>query len=250
MSKPGINEFFDINKFPKEKGILFFPLSISNLDTKQRPEILIQHIVDFIPKVAMPQIGLNFVYSDTLYLHSDELAYVLKQKHMEMIISHRNAIRKLIEKKRMNLQIQHAFSFESWSQLYLGTRDFSDKFREIRKLYERDENLQKYVNEDCTYFGKECSENQINFFLEESLMAYLAVKGKVRFQNDYIEDQQKWILQAYPGFPPKTQVYLFQLNPFKLENPDNFYENAFYDLEKKQLIEYDRVDLETYNLDS
>lgn len=41
-------------------------------------------------------------------------------------------------------------------------------------------------------------------------------------------------------------MYLYQLNPFKLEWRENPYENCQYDLEAKQLIDVTRVDLATY----
>jgi hypothetical protein len=91
-------------------------------------------------------------------------------------------------------------------------------------------------------------ENQVNFYLEEILMFYLLTHNKVKLPNEYIENQQKWILYCYPGRPLKSTVYLYQLNPFDLSWPENPYARAHYDLESKQLIELDRVDLETYTV--
>ncbi len=79
-------------------------------------------------------------------------------------------------------------------------------------------------------------------------MVYLLCKNQVRLPNDYVENNQKWILFCYPGRPVKTIVYVNQLNPFKLDWAENPYQNSFYDLEAKQLIDCDRVDLETYRV--
>ncbi len=89
-------------------------------------------------------------------------------------------------------------------------------------------------------------DNQVNFFLEESLMFYLLTKNEIKLPNEYIENNQKWVLFCYPGRPLKNTIYLYQLNPFKLEWKENPYQNAFYDLEAKELVEYNRVNLETY----
>ncbi|MEK6793124.1 MAG: hypothetical protein AABX95_04875 [Nanoarchaeota archaeon] len=104
------------------------------------------------------------------------------------------------------------------------------------------------MEEDCVIFGREMKENQMDFFLEEGLMFYLLIKNKVKLPNEYIENNQKWILFCYPGKPVKSTVYLFQLNPFKFNWSDSPYQNSWYDLEEKKLIEFDRIDLETYNV--
>jgi len=55
-------------------------------------------------------------------------------------------------------------------------------------------------------------------------------------------------LLAYPGKPLKSMVYFFQKNILGLNNTGNKYENSWYDLSEKKLIEFDRVDLETYKV--
>ena len=132
----------------------------------------------------------------------------------------------------------------------MGTNDFNKLFEQVKKIYENDTTFQKYVQQDCDVYGRDMEENQVNFFLEESLLFYLINKGEVKLPNEYIENNQKWILLCYPGRPLKSIVYLAQLNPFKLEWAENPYQNAFYDLEAKQLVEYDRVDLETYSVEN
>ena len=64
----------------------------------------------------------------------------------------------------------------------------------------------------------------------------------------YIENNQKWILFCYPGNPLKNTVYLYQLDPFKLDWKENPYQNSFYNLEDKKLIDYSRVDLDSYQV--
>lgn len=243
------NEFFDINKLPAEKGLLLFGLSMNKLANRQSAERCLDDIRHFTPsKVSKPLIGLNFIYSDFLYLYSDKPAPELKNTFMNDIIRHRNGMQKLIEKYPIELQIQHAFNYMVWNQLYVGTNNFKDLFSKLKKIYEKDSKFQKYLEHDCAVFGREMGDNQVNFFLEEALMIYLLSKNQVKLPNEYIEGNQKWILFCYPGRPVKTIVYLFQLNPFKLNWSDSPYQNAFYDLEEKKLIEFDRVDLETYKV--
>jgi hypothetical protein len=241
------NKFFDINKLPPEKGLLLFGLSMNKLSNRQDPESCVDDIRNFhTAKVSKPLIGLNFIYSDFLYLYSDRPAPELKDSFMNQVINHKNGLQKIIEKDNLDFQIQHAFNYMVWNQLYVGTKDFNQRFAALKKVYQKDGLFQKYLEEDCKMYGREMKDNQINFLLEESLMFYLLTKNQIKLSNDYIEGQQKWILFCYPGKPLKTTAYLYQLNPFGLDWSENPYQDSFYDLEARQLIDFDRVDLETY----
>lgn len=241
------NTFFDINKLPSEKGLLLFGLSMNKLGNRQDAE----HCMDDIrhlgtSKISKPFVGLNFIYSDFLYLYSDRPAPELKNSFMNQVIHHRNSMQRLIEKNHTQFQIQHAFSYMVWNQLYVGTKDFNELFISLKKIYKDDQVFQKYIQEDCAIFEKEMEDNQVNFFLEEILMMYLLSKNKVKLPNEYIENNQKWILWCYPGRPLKSTVYMYRLNPFRLDWSENPYQNCQYDLEAKELINFDNVDLETY----
>lgn len=243
------NTFFDINKLPPEKGLILFGLSMSQLFNRQNPERCIEDVRHFhTAKVSKPVIGLNFIYSDFLYLYSDKSAPELKNSIMTQVISHKNGIQKILEKNGLDFQIQHAFNYMAWAQLYVGTKNFNQLFDSLKKIYSEDELFQKYMKEDCEIYGREMGDNQVNFFLEEILMFYLLTKNEVQLPNDYIEGRQKWILYCYPGRPLKSTVYMYQLNPFNLDWKDNPYQNAHFDLETKQLVDFTRVDLDTYKV--
>src|SRR6266481_716556 len=243
------NKFFDINKLPAEKGLLLFGLSMNKLSNRQNAEQCLKDIMALTPsKVSKPLIGLNFIYSDFLYLYSDKPAPELKHSFMNQVINHRNSLQKIIEKNCLDLQIQHAFNYMVWNQLYVGTKDFNELFAKLKEIYSKDATFQKYLEEDCKIFGKEMGENQINFFLEETLMFYLLSKNQIKLPNEYIEGNQKWILFCYPGRPLKHLVYLYQLNPFKFEWTENPYQNAHYNLDAKELINFDNMDLDTYSV--
>lgn len=241
------NTFFDINKLPSEKGLLLFGLSMNKLGNRQNPEQCVDDIRTFSPsKISKPLVGLNFIYSDFLYLYSDKPAPELKDSFMHQVINHKNGVQKILEKNHLDFQIQHAFNFMVWNQLYVGTNDFNHLFDKLKKIYQEDKLFQRYIQEDCETYRQEMKDNQINFFLEEMLMFYLLIKNKIKLPNEYIEGQQKWILLCYPCKPLKSTIYMFQLNPFNLDWKESPYQNAHYDLEAKQLIDMMRVDLETY----
>lgn len=247
MNNLEANTFFDINKLPAEKGLLLFGLSMNKLFLRQSPENCVKDIRHFhTAKVSKPLVGLNFVYSDFLYLYSNKPAPELKHSIMNQVIDHKNGVQRILEKNNLDFQIQHAFNYMAWAQLYVGTKNFNKLFDNLKKIYEEDILFQKYIQEDCDTYGREMGDNQVNFFLEEILMFYLLTKNEVKLPNEYIEGQQKWVLFCYPGRPLKSTVYMYQLNPFKLDWKDNPYQNSHFDLEAKQLIDFNRVDLETY----
>jgi hypothetical protein len=245
------NVFYDFSKFPKGYGILFFPISITRMENGkgQSPAQCIEYIKHFSPgKVIEPKIGLNMVYGDFLYLHSKERASVLKERFTNMVLRHKNGFQKVLQKEWNRFQIQQAFSYEVWSQLYLSYEgDFQSDFKRLFNLYKTDKKFQKYVKQDAEYYHRKLTLEQENFFLEEHLMFYLVSKRKIALPNEHVGGREKWVLWCYPGVPLKGQAYLYQLNPLKLKTPENPFENCCYDLESKKLIDFTRIDLETYN---
>lgn len=245
-------QFFDINKLPKDYGILFFPISISRAENNngQTPEQCFDYLSHFSPKkISAPKIGLNMIYGDFLYMHSRDSASSLKAKFMSIVLKHKNGFQKIIKKHWNELQIQHAFAFQVWNQLYLDykDRDFALDFANIKKIYQQDEYFQKLVRDDAIFCNREINDEQLNFFLEEHLMFYLISKKRVSLSNEYVQGREQWILYCYPGVPLKGQIYLYQKNFFKLSAPENIYENCAYDLQSKLLVDLTKIDLDTYN---
>jgi len=248
MKKDITNQFFDLNKLPAEEGILVFPISMSRISNSQNAKNCFEYMKNFSPnKIIKPIVGLNFIYTDLLYLNFSENAIDIKNKFMPLASYHKNEFLKILS--RNPIFIQKAFSFITWSQIYLESKDFIGLFGNLKKIYSKDKEFQKYVKEDSNSIGKtNLDDNQLNFFLEENLMSYLILKGKVRLSNNFIQGHEKWILYCYPGKPLKSQIYLFQQNFFGLMNRKNKYEDCFYDLEEKKLYDFKRVDLKTLQL--
>ena len=246
-TKPEKNEFFDINKLPAEEGILLFPLSMSKLLNSHTPKNIAKWLNHFSKtKIEVPKVGANFIYADFLYLFSNEKAHILKSKFTEMVWQHANGLRSMIFKNRKSFQIQNAFSYMTWNQLYLLCKEYHTYISKLEKIYETDPVFQKYLKQDAQVFNRKFDKNQRDFFLEESLLLYLILKGKIRLPNEYVQGREKWILFCYPGKPPKSFIYMLQKNFFKLPQI-NKYEGQ-YDLESLKFIDAHNVDLETYSV--
>ncbi len=222
---------------------------MSRAGTSQSPNEYLKFLRHFSPsKVADSKIGANILYGDYLYLHSKEKAEKLMTLYSQITIDHKNGFRNMVRKHRDEFQIQQAFSFQVWNDQYIQyDGDFYHKFLQFKKLALADKKMMQYLKEDAKKWKSKWSEEQLNFYLEEHLLFYLTAKGHLRIPNDYIQDREKWILFAYPGIQPKALVYTFQKDFFKLSNPKNIYQNCIYDLESKKLIDFTRIDLDTYD---
>ncbi|MBI2629424.1 hypothetical protein HYW74_05050 [Candidatus Pacearchaeota archaeon] len=236
------NQFYDVNKMPQQEGLIIFGISMNRIGNVQSAKKCFDYMNNFIPKIFYPVVGLIFIYADSLYLYSDEKASILKKRFQNLIHSHKNEFIKILRKHPS--RIPKAFSYLSWNQLILETKEFFNYFGKLQKIYKEDKKFQEYVNQDI---GKsKPAPNEIDFILEEILIFYLIAKGKVRLYNDYVQDKQKWILQCYPGKPLLSEIYLFQENFFRLSNPSNVYENSFYDLKDKKLYDYKKINLSNF----
>jgi hypothetical protein len=245
------NKFFDINKLPKDWGILVFPISMSRItNAGQNARSCFDYLIEINKKIQEPKVGVTFVYGDYLYFHSDEKASVLKQRFQELVIDHKNAIYNLLTSKegKKHFQIIPAFTFTTWNQLYLWTDNFKGYMTRLVDIAKEDKELQKCLEEDAKSLGRPLDENQKLFFLEESLVAYLISKGKINIYNEYVHGREKWLLWCYPGKPPKTEVYLFKKNIFNLSMDQNKFQNSVqYDLVGKKLYESENIDLDLYS---
>lgn len=248
-----INTFFDINKLPSEEGMFIFPISMSKIDNEsQNAETYLKYIHHINPEKidktkSKSKAGAVFIYTDFLYLYSDEKACILKKKYMNLVNKHKNSFQNII--RGHESIIFDSFSYKTWNQFYLDNDRFVHYLNTVQHLYEKDELFQKYIQEDFDNLNNTnriFDQNQIDFFLEEHMMSYLISKGQMKLENDFINGHEKWILIAYPGKPLKAHIYLHQLNPFKLNNNKNTYEDAWYDLEEKKLYDFNRIDLDTY----
>jgi hypothetical protein len=242
-----MNNNFDINKFPKDWGLLVFPISMSRISTGQHQKLYIEWLEFFLDKITTNQVGAHFLYSEGLYMNFETDAFLTKNNFAQSAVSHKQGLMNLIEKNYKKFQITSAFSFESWFQMYLSHPDFFSCLADIRKVYEHDSLFQKYVSLDTKEHGKELDEKQLSFYLEEHLFWYLLSNRQLTINNDFVDHKEKWILPCYPGSAPRGQIYLFQLDPLRINKDNNPYKGQ-YDLSSKVFIDYSKIDLENYSI--
>ena len=247
MKKPGINEFYDVNKFPRSPGIFYFALSMPLLNNVQHPKELYAADKHIISKISASNTGVQVVYTDNLYLYSDEPASDLKLKHQKMIEVHKQGWLKLI-KQNIHM-VPKAFTFMTWNQLQLDCANFTEYLAKFRRIYDSDSRLQSYVEADIKGSGRQVTQNSVGYMLEEILLDYLVMKGQVRLRNDYTMDGEEWILNTYHGKPHRSHIWLHQENCFQLDNSKNIYQNSWYDVVNRKLYDFDRLEIESFDFD-
>lgn len=241
---PEQNEFYDINKFPKESGLFIFFISMPLTNNTQHPKKLSESDQELIKKLQASNTGVQVIYTDNLYLYSDERAAELKNKHQKIVEIHKQGWLNILKKDIF--MIPKAFTFLTWNQLLLDCYDFSKYISEFHRIYEKDKQLQKYIREDIERTGREVNVNSINYLLEEILVDHLVIKGIIPMRNEYVHNKYKWLLNCYPGKPHSSLVYLHQQNFFGLHHTENIYEDCWYDLAAKKLYDFKRLDIDSF----
>ena len=223
--------------------MIVFPISMSRIGNTQSPQSCIDALDFFLNKVAVNRIGANFIYSESLYMNFETDAYETKNKFAQDAVSHMGGVRNLIAKNHRRFQMDHAFSFQSWFQMYLSHRDFFGVFGQVRDFYNKDATFQKHVLSDAQNIQRELDERQLSFFLEEFTFAYLLVNRELSLKNEFVNDREQWVLQAYPEEPLRGQAYLVQQDPLHLNNDSNPYKGQ-YDLTTNKFISYLEMNLD------
>lgn len=214
------------------------------IDKKQSPKKLLEATNHLGSKIQFPEVWEIISYSDGLYMYSDEKASLLKSKFQILIENHKEWYSNLIKKNKY--LIPSAFSFITWSQLILEAKNFQKYASELRSIYQQDSIFAQHVHDDILSAWRKVNSNTVNYILEEILMDYLVSNKKVRLQNDYIQDREEWVLNAYSWKPLRSHVYLYQKNILHLES-FNIFRNSWYDLENKKMYDLENIDIDTFD---
>ena len=245
------DDLHGINKLPNKWGMLIFPISMARIANAQSPDACLEYIRIFNPdKIAAPTIGLNLIYTESLYTTHEFMSSggnlaLVRNKFLKEAQSHKNRMKKIIDGlSTTEFQIPSSVNYQSWDNALLNSKAFPERLGQLKKIYQEDVLFQKYLAEDCVSNEREVTEAQVDFFLEEHLLTYLIQKGECYFHNNHVLGREEWILWCYPGASPKALTYLFQLNPFKLDNPKNKYQHCTqYDLTTEKLHDSSKITL-------
>jgi hypothetical protein len=227
---------YDINKLPTD-GYLIFPLSMSRLAKGQNPEECYEMIKYFETKVSEVGIDLVILYTNGLYYNNDEPALEVRKRTNGQMISHRNALSKLIIKDKK--YITQAIHFLPWDYTILDTPRFDEFFQILKKAAETDEEFNILLKRGLA--GRQESEANMNFLIEEIVVTHLIREQMISFPQTLVR-KDSFRLVVYPG--PHFEADRYQHEKRLLpKNNDcvNPYRAAHYDFSEKVLIDFDKT---------
>ena len=101
-----------------------------------------------------------------------------------------------------------------------------------------DPNFLALIKEDL--LGREPSEENINFILEEIVVVNLIRHKLVKFKKNLI-DKDLWRLIAYPGSYIKSDYYQYKKNVLVKQSKNHRFQNCQYNLEDKIIYDFEKM---------
>ena len=226
---------YDINKLPTD-GYLIFPLSMSRLANGQNPEECYEMIKFFESKVSEVGIDLVLLYTNGLYYNNNESALEVRKRTNGQMLSHRNALSKLVVKEKK--YITQAIHFLPWDYTILDTPRFEEFFQILKKASQTDVDFNNLLKQ--ALMGREESEANMNFIIEEIVVTHLIREQIISFPKTLVK-KDVFRLVVYPGQPFEADRYQCEkrLLP-RNEGCVNPYRAAHYDFSQKVLFDFDK----------
>jgi len=224
----------DINKLPND-GYVIFPISMSRVQGDQSPKNCLKYIEILDSKINAPSNDIIFLYTNGPYFNSEESAYKVRKRTNNQMLQHKNAIQKLISKKKN--YFVHAFHFMPFDYIILNSDQFPDFFNKLKQALKKDKHFQNCITEAL---GKrKPTEANINFLLEEITVAHIIRENLIEFPKTLVK-KDKFRLIAYPGGFLKAEAYAWQKKILPQKNPKKLgkYYDATYDPKQKKLYRF------------
>lgn len=183
------NELYDINQLPNSNGLLFFPISLSRITNTQSAKQYLDWLLHFYNKITSGSegVGVSILYGDYLYMHTSETSPAqMRSKFLDVMSQHRREMVSLMKKTHM---VPSAVEFLTWGGLLFDNYTiFLDYKRQLNQFISEDSNWEACLVADAD--GRELTNKQRDFFLEESLLLYLINKEVIKLPNSFVKSQQ------------------------------------------------------------
>lgn len=234
-------EFHDINKLPSD-GYLIFPLSMSRLNNGQSAEECYKVIQYFEKKISTIGVDGIFLYTNGLYYNNDEPALSVRKRTNGQMLSHRNALLKLVTKNKK--YVPQAMHFLPWDYIVLNCPQYGEFFQKLLNLKEKDKTFATLLREGLN--GREESEANINFLIEEIVVSHLIRQKMIELPKTLVKED-KFRLILYPGPFFKADLYQWKnkVLPQKetKNNNSNPYYASHYDCENHVIYNFDEIEI-------
>ncbi len=221
---------FNINKI-KGSGTLILPISMSRIAGGQAPEDCYEMLSAFEDKLESFNNDAILMYTNGLYFNTEDIAFEKRVKTNAQVLAHVTRMNSLIHKGRKF--IPKAVHFMPIDYIILNSPRYQEMFNFLQKKEKEDSILQKLLGIDLN--GREYTEANINFFLEEIVVAHLITEQFIDLPVTLARSDE-WRLVCYPGSTILSQVYVFQQGILeKNKSCVNEYRGCMYNFKDKIL---------------
>src|SRR3989338_7394560 len=145
-------ENFDISSVPKY-GYLIFPFSMIRLANAQSGPVIYEFLKFFESKIKVISLDVIFLYTNDLYLNSDDKAVDIRKKSLNQMLNHKGEFLNLLLKERK--YVPQAFHFLPWDYAILNAENFQEAKSILLEAKNKDQNFQKFLLGDLKKAGRE-----------------------------------------------------------------------------------------------
>lgn len=227
-------KLYDINRLPTD-GYIIFPISMSRISNSQNAEKCYKWLEFFESKISVLGLDVVFLYTNGLYYNNDQSALEIRKKTNGQMISHSNAIRNLVIKKRKYLP--QAMHFVPWDYIILNSPKYEEYYLKLKKLDKEDKEFHKLILEAL----KDRKENEANltFIIEEIVVTHIIRQKLIELPKTLVK-KDNFRLIAYPGPPLKADIYQWKKKILPQSNDFPFYA-SHYDIENEVIYNFDEL---------
>lgn len=252
-----------IDRLPRSKGALVFPISLAKMVWDQSASALKDTLYDLLPKIPVPWVSANFVYGTELYQRAtnsveESLRYTnLSEQYHRWLIKTLNKSPEDFYQQPLDIEY---FQYMQRSQLrLLTTADLLYVMNSMQEIFDIDTELQEHMQQDAIDCWRELTTAQRDFFLEETIILGFIAKHKLKIPQNRVANPNRHLI-AYPWAPIRHHIYMMQrwyisldyqnknmlsysYNPKRLCQP---FEYSWYDHKSKLLYDMSKIDLNNY----
>jgi hypothetical protein len=235
-----MSENFDITSVPKD-GYLIFALSMSRLANAQSGKAIYDFVKFFESKIRYISIDAIVLYTNDLYLNSDDKAVDVRKKSLGQMLNHKGELLKPILRDKK--YVPQAFHFLPWDYVILNADNFQESQRLLAEAFKNNNDFHDIVLADLKNQGRETSDTNISFILEEIVVTYLMLEKQISLPNT-LTNPDSWRMICYPGIPIESLKFacrekLLPQNKDRAEDKLKF-RHSFYNMEEKVIIDLDK----------
>ena len=161
------------------------------------------------------------------------------------MINHRTGFLSIV--LRDNKYVPGAFHFLPWDYVVLNAEEFKTLRDALVKTKQQDQGFRLAITSDLKRSGKQKTEANENFLIEEIVVSHLIAQKKIPLPHT-LATSNGWRLICYPGNPLISWVYAHQSNLLSkradIPRDQVRLSRSFYNMDKRILINLDSSELE------